>query len=666
MDDHPPSWDGNGLAYLQPYVADLAPNISRVNFFLPRAADSLARAVDGLPLSKALVENFSITSIELYRCNLNVEDVTALAQALSVNKFVTYVGLARNRFYTAGGIFVAEMLKVNQTIVTIDLSWNELRDEFAVSVAEALTMNNSVQRLVLDKNRITSDGTSALAHAIGVNRKLRYVSLAQNNVSAFGVGYLAKSLTSHVSSALQTLNISANAVSAAGMFTYFSTIATAPRASNLVTLNVSYNKIESSVLLLGAALMKLPQLRELNLEYTHLQYSTELREFAKALAAHRSIVNISFARNPLLGNEGVDTVCEALGTAAIAKWVDLSDTGIKKSCVDESIKKLVHHAKHLETLHLSDNDFSETDCGGSLASVMSAAESLKYLSLQRCRLGMHGMERLFTALQYKPLSVTGMSLRGNGCGDAGFAQLLPFVLHHGRFTFLDIAQNELTNFIHPRLPDVFQANHDLEFLCVDDTTVFTRETVKGTWDDVARRSQAPSTASLPPLCDAAAELRTGLPPSAGFATYSAAIGSTMRRQVEESANLVHGLLPMAGHPVQHCSVWRGNECAVTPNLRAAEYRGGPSDAATVSKMENNIGGLLLSDDQLRREFNRLDAQGTGVLSGEDFKKIYRAMEHYGVERSDKEIDRVLQRFGGGADQLTFDVFCVVMLKLAQH
>lgn len=668
MDDHPPSWENNGLQHLS-LVVSLPQNITRTNFFLPNAFDALARPVDGVVLAKTLVENYTLTSLELYRCQLDVSAISALAQALSVNKYITYVGLARNRFYTEGGIMVAEMLKVNQTIVTIDLSWNELRDPCAVSLAEALTMNNSLQRIHLDRNRISGDGGSALAQAVANNGKLRMVSISQNNINAFGLGFLGKALTAHHgSSALQGLDISANAVPAEGMFSLFSSLATASRASTLVTLNVGFNKIGgSSILILGSALMKMPSLRELNLENTLLEHTPELREFCRAVAVHPALVNVSLARNNL-GDEGADCICEALAVAGLVKYLDLSECSIAKRSLDECLLKLTKECKQLLTLHLGDNDFSEPGAGAAIAKVVGATQSVTFLGLQRCKLGAHGMDGMCTSLQFRSPSFTGLSLRGNRIGDAGFAQLLPFVLHHAHLKFLDIAQNDITSFVHPRLCDIFQTNFELPFLTLEDDTVFTPENVKLTWEEVSHRTSAPSSlALLPPLCNAATEMQTGLPPSATFATYSAAIGSTMRRQVEATNNLVHGLVPFAGQPVRHCHVWEGDRTGTIPQLGAqGNFSGGPSDAVSVAKLENNIGGLLVSDDQLRREFNRLDVTGTGHLTSGDFKKVYRSMEHFGVERSDKEIDRVLRHYGGGIDQITFDIFCVVMLKLAQH
>lgn len=675
MDDHPPSWESNGAEYLVPVTSEISDDASRLNLFLPRANDALARIPQPLMLAKGLAANYSLTSLELYRCNLDEPAITALAQALSVNKYLRYLGLGRNRFYTAGGVLIAECLKVNQTLTAIDLSWNELRDEFAVSFAEMLLMNNSLQKVILDKNKISGDGVAALSHALTSNRKIRFFSINQNLLNAVGATFLGKALVANANSSLQTLDVSSNAVSQEGMFSFFSALTTAPRPLTLVTLNLAYNKIGPAVMILGSALQSMPLIRELNLEYTYLELTPQLVEFSKALSSHSSLVTVSFARNPSLGDLGVDCLCEAMAMLSTLKYCDLTDCGMTSASLGDALPKLVRVAKNLTTLHLNDNDFSAEGSGVAVAKLLSLTTSLQFLGMQRCKLGMKGAEGMGSTLQFRAPSITGLSLRGNRLTDAGFAQLLPFFLHHGHFHFLDLAQNDLTQLVFPRVPDLLQANCALPYVVLEDHVVVDRERCKMPWSQLVREGLPDclwdlDTCSLgphplPPLCHAQMELQTSLPPSAGFATYSAANGSTLRRQVESTVNLLHGLLPYAGLPVRHCDVWEGKRIAAVPQLKQGSFQG-PTDAVQIAKFESNVGGLLVSDDQMRREFNRLDIRGDGYLRREDFKNVYRSLEHYGVERSEGEIDRALQRYGGKQDIIPYDLFCLIMLKLAQH
>jgi Ran GTPase-activating protein (RanGAP) involved in mRNA processing and transport len=611
------------------------------------------------------VENFSLTSVELYRCNIEIDGISALAQAIAVNKFVTYLGLSRNKFQTKGGVILAEAMKINQTITTLDMSWNELRDEFAIAFAEALTMNNSLQRIILDRNRITSDGLSVLAHTLASNRKLRYLGLAGNSVTAVGAGFLAKAVTENRHQVLNTIDIGSNGIAPEGVFGFCNHLANLGTPSKaLTTLNLSYNKIGSSVVMLGSAILNLPFLRELNVECAHLTDSPEFRSFCTCLSKHRAICNFAISRNAL-GDSGVDVLCEAMTGLPAVHFLDLSETGIGIDGI-ESVTKLLRNAR-IRTLHLSDNDFHQQGCGAAIATLMAAGGELRYIGLQRCRLGNYGIEGLSTQLQFKPLAVTGISLRGNAIGDAGFAQFLPLVLHHGNFEFIDLACNNLTGFVQPRFPDIFQTNAALPYIVVEDHTVIDRENVGRDWADVQYRSPVNPRHPRPPVCDASMELQQGIPPSAGFATYSLSCGSMTKRQLEENSNALYGLIPFAGFPVKQCAVWDPAKTAPTPNLRGknSHFRG-PSDVTAVAAYENNIGALLVSDDQLRREFNRLDVNGNGYLDVSEFKQVYKTFDNFGVPMSEAEVDRVYDLYGGGTGKISFDFFCVMMLKFVQH
>eukprot|EP00658_Telonema_sp_P-2_P011749 TRINITY_DN14501_c0_g1_i1.p1 TRINITY_DN14501_c0_g1~~TRINITY_DN14501_c0_g1_i1.p1 ORF type:complete len:117 (-),score=26.67 TRINITY_DN14501_c0_g1_i1:174-524(-) len=69
----------------------------------------------------------------------------------------------------------------------------------------------------------------------------------------------------------------------------------------------------------------------------------------------------------------------------------------------------------------------------------------------------------------------------------------------------------------------------------------------------------------------------------------------------------------------------------------------------------------ISDGQLRKEFKKYDSNNNGSLDRQEFKRAYMNMEHYGLEPTQSEVDRLFSRYGGG-DRVTFDEFCVIMLN----
>eukprot|EP00755_Sulcionema_specki_P020780 Sspe_Gene.12766::Locus_4358_Transcript_1_1_Confidence_1.000_Length_3192::g.12766::m.12766 len=84
-----------------------------------------------------------------------------------------------------------------------------------------------------------------------------------------------------------------------------------------------------------------------------------------------------------------------------------------------------------------------------------------------------------------------------------------------------------------------------------------------------------------------------------------------------------------------------------------------------SPFPSDVSGVPFTDEMLRQEFRRMDADGTGFLSRSEFKKVYQEMEWCGLEPSDREIDRLFSQFGGDDDKLSYDEFCVLMLHRAR-
>eukprot|EP00672_Neobodo_designis_P020629 CAMPEP_0174848612 /NCGR_PEP_ID=MMETSP1114-20130205/13625_1 /TAXON_ID=312471 /ORGANISM="Neobodo designis, Strain CCAP 1951/1" /LENGTH=528 /DNA_ID=CAMNT_0016082917 /DNA_START=180 /DNA_END=1766 /DNA_ORIENTATION=+ len=70
----------------------------------------------------------------------------------------------------------------------------------------------------------------------------------------------------------------------------------------------------------------------------------------------------------------------------------------------------------------------------------------------------------------------------------------------------------------------------------------------------------------------------------------------------------------------------------------------------------------ITDAQLRIEFEQYDTDGSGKLSKAEFKKKYLSLDWAGLVPSDREFDRTWERYCGADDVLSFDEFCLFMLR----
>ena len=77
---------------------------------------------------------------------------------------------------------------------------------------------------------------------------------------------------------------------------------------------------------------------------------------------------------------------------------------------------------------------------------------------------------------------------------------------------------------------------------------------------------------------------------------------------------------------------------------------------------------FMTDDELRKAFNKLGPDAYGTISKAAFVAVYRQLEHFGHEESDAEVDHLLGqcKAAARADRLTFDEYSILMLRVLQR
>eukprot|EP00744_Colponema_vietnamica_P008209 GILI01011734.1.p1 GENE.GILI01011734.1~~GILI01011734.1.p1 ORF type:complete len:521 (+),score=109.54 GILI01011734.1:100-1563(+) len=487
-------------------------------------------------------------------------------------------------------------------------------------------------------------------------------------MSASAGSFLGTMLT--VNDTLTTLDLSYNGLASEGIMALCTAIQGMKRPCTLQTLNLCCNKVGPSAAQLGLALPKLPFLRELNLANAYLEPTPQLLELCKSLAGTRSLCNVSFANNPGLKDNGVTTICESLVNLRTLRYLDLTDTGMTAASLSALHKLTASTSASLAHLHLSENKIGlATDgsvaagAGALLREAIVSCKSLGFVGLAKCSLTpQQGLD-----LCKGPLSITGITIRDNKLGDAAIRKLVEACMF-GKLSYMDVSGNDVGAPIASLLPDLFEQNPALPYIVINDTTIIDRLKLRLPFAEVAGQSPPTAAHKAPPNCVCHWDLQQSFPPSAGFSSHSLAHGTPMKRHHDGSPVLLSGLLQWAGKPIKHCQIWEGNKTGAVPNLR---NRGGLSmdhsiHPAAIDTYENNICGLMVSDDQMRREFNRLDVNGDGYLVKDDFKMIYRNLEHFGLGHlSSSDLDIALRPYTADG-KITFDEFCIVMLRLAKR
>eukprot|EP00998_Keelungia_sp_KM082_P008554 NODE_473_length_1897_cov_4.087571_g466_i0.p1 GENE.NODE_473_length_1897_cov_4.087571_g466_i0~~NODE_473_length_1897_cov_4.087571_g466_i0.p1 ORF type:complete len:598 (-),score=95.89 NODE_473_length_1897_cov_4.087571_g466_i0:39-1832(-) len=86
----------------------------------------------------------------------------------------------------------------------------------------------------------------------------------------------------------------------------------------------------------------------------------------------------------------------------------------------------------------------------------------------------------------------------------------------------------------------------------------------------------------------------------------------------------------------------------------------------VSRLQNNIGGLPLTEKQLRALFDHYDVDKNCSLSKREITAIYKSFDSYGLDDG-KQMSEIISKFDMMGDgTVSYDEFAILMLKLAQR
>lgn len=88
---------------------------------------------------------------------------------------------------------------------------------------------------------------------------------------------------------------------------------------------------------------------------------------------------------------------------------------------------------------------------------------------------------------------------------------------------------------------------------------------------------------------------------------------------------------------------------------------------TPEELDNNIGGLPVSQERLRELFDSLDTNRNGFLEFSEVKKFYATQNNYGLQWTDAQIEADVRKYSNRPDgKVTFEEFCCIVLHLAQR
>uniref|UniRef100_A0A673I777 Protein NLRC3-like n=1 Tax=Sinocyclocheilus rhinocerous TaxID=307959 RepID=A0A673I777_9TELE len=334
------------------------------------------------PLSRALLVNRTLTTLDLRGNNIGAKGAKTLCEALKMNQVLVSVNLQNNHIENEGACALAEVLQSNRKLTTLNVQKNGIGPEGVKKIGEALTKNQTLQDLNISSNHLGDLGTVALAQALMVNHVLHTLSLQSNSVSDRGVKALSHTLQSN--RGLGCLNLRENSIGVAG----------AKDIAKALKVNTC--------------------LRELDLT-ANLLHDEGVTAIAEAMRVNRAITSLHLQENAL-GDNGIIALACALRSNSSLSVLYLQGVSAGKSGAVALADALVVN-ESLHTLDLRGNSIG-MEGAKAFSSALKKNRSLRSLNLQENSLGMDGAIFIATALRGNH-QLTYINLQGNGIGESG-------------------------------------------------------------------------------------------------------------------------------------------------------------------------------------------------------------------------------------------------------
>ena len=138
----------------------------------------------------------TLTELDLQDCHISSEGTVELATALHKNTTLKHLNLSGNPIgeHVEGVTVVAKMLVENKTLTELNLKDCHISSEGAVELAAALCKNSTLKNLYLEHNPIGVEGASSMSDMLQHNTSLEVLNLRDDSVGEEGVHQLIDSL----------------------------------------------------------------------------------------------------------------------------------------------------------------------------------------------------------------------------------------------------------------------------------------------------------------------------------------------------------------------------------------------------------------------------------------------------------------------------------------
>jgi len=624
------------------------------------------KKVGGVALSNVLKSNRRLLKLSLEENKIRCEGTAAIAKALEVNSTLQHLNLSRNEVNIQGGQALAQMMTANHTLQSLNISCNKLGSSF-VSFGSALTQNKTLMEVDVHSNLISAN------HAKDFGSQLCAVffgtfNIAQNDIGDDGVMAILDCFTARAN--IRLLDFTSVGMTERGLREVTRLVGLCPM---LEMLQIGGNQIGSvGISQLAAAIRDDAHLRGLNVCRCGMDTAASV---TLALALHQhpwfSVLDISGNR---ITDEAITSLCYSLKRMTSLQHVNLSGNEITQAAKAELASVFINNPS-LSCIHLKGNPIAVEFVNG----VLSRSEATRIVDNLPDLAGVKVTPYL-TAPKSQTSTHSTHFQAGTVVLPALYVASPSSTIRNQSFTsspVVDITSLEGT----PGIPwPVKPASSLIPVSCLTSTTrsvntatspgavgvaegamsLVRMETLAALAEDEATRQNH----TYPPLIPSKASLEHSYYP--GFGRSGRFCNASHAQAVGE---LSHTIYNSQGFPKQYkwCHGISTADTMFATGLRRV------AKAYPYSEMilENNLGGLLVTERQLRQAFHELDVEGRGWIEGREFAQLFQTFENFGIPLKLTEVNKYLEKYRRrnptlSEDRITFEEFSLLMLSVVQR
>ncbi|XP_063621647.1 leucine-rich repeat-containing protein 74B-like [Cydia splendana] len=194
-------------------------------------------------MTKSLVDNKTLTSIDLTDNFLNDDACFHLGDMLTTNTILTELNLAGCRIGPSGALRLCAGLPNNKALMVLNLSRNQLGDAGTDHLSQAIFSKSVVREVNLSSNSISGKSAQTLSEALEWNNQITHLDLSRNLLYSFPSGLCNLLIVLSNSQLLKYINISWNSLSGTKLSGAIKQIF---MAKNLQHLDISNNRLSNT------------------------------------------------------------------------------------------------------------------------------------------------------------------------------------------------------------------------------------------------------------------------------------------------------------------------------------------------------------------------------------------------------------------------------------